>query len=49
LEEETLTSSVVRDFSKYGERDLGVWVYKVFMKDICLSTREAREALAGNA
>jgi len=48
LEEETLTSSVVRDFSKYGERDLGVWVYKVFMKkDICLST--AREALAGNA
>lgn len=48
LEEETLTSSIVRDFSTYGERDLGVWVYMVCMKkDICFST--AREALAGVA
>ena len=35
-------------FSKYGERDLGVWVYMVFMKkDSCFSA--AREALAGSA
>ena len=48
MEEETLASSVVRDFSTYGERDLEVWVYMVCMKkDICFST--AREALAGSA